>query len=59
MSEIITQEMRDANEFAHFKAFAIAQQERYRLIHEARVAGSPWLQQVREAQKKLNESEAN
>jgi hypothetical protein len=55
----LTQEMRDKNTHEYFKAFAQAQQERNRLIHEARIAGSPWLQQVREAQKKLNEKGGN
>jgi hypothetical protein len=55
----ITQEQRDKNTHEYFKAFAEAQQERNRLIHEARVAGSPWLQQVREAQKKLNQKGGN
>ena len=51
----LTQAERDRNTHEYFKAFAVAQQERNRLIHEARVAGSPCLSQVREAQKKLNE----
>lgn len=55
----LTQAERDRNTHEYFKAFAVAQQERNRLIHEARVAGSPWLSQVREAQKKLNAKEAN
>jgi hypothetical protein len=55
----LTQAERDRNTHEYFKAFAVAQQERNRLRHEAIVASSPWLQQVRATQKKLNESEAN
>jgi len=55
----LTQADRDRNTHEYFKAFAQAQQERNRLIHEARVAGSPWLSKVREAQKALNAKEAN
>jgi hypothetical protein len=51
----LTQEQRDKNTHEYFKAFAQAQQERNRLIHEARVAGSPWLSQVRAMQIKLQE----
>ena len=54
----LTQAERDRNTHEYFKAFAIAQQERNRLRHEALVSASPWLSQVREAQRKLNESEA-
>ena len=55
----LTQAERDRNTHEYFKAFAVAQQERNRLRHEAIVDSSPWLQQVRATQKKLNESEAN
>ena len=59
MSLEITQAERDRNTHEYFKAFAIAQQERNRLRHEAIVASSPWLQQVRATQKKLNEKGGN
>lgn len=49
----LTQAERDRNTHEYFKAFAIAQQERYAKRHEAIVASSPWLQQVREMQKKV------
>ncbi len=49
----LTQAERDRNTHEYFKAFAVAQQERNRLRHEAIVASSPWLQQVREIQKKV------
>lgn len=55
----ITQAERDRNTHEYFKAFATAQQERNRLRHEALVASSPWLSQVREAQKKLNQKVGN
>lgn len=55
----LTQAERDRNTHEYFKAFATAQQERNRLRHEAIVANTPWLQNVRAIQKKLNESEAN
>jgi hypothetical protein len=53
----LTQEMRDKNTHEYFKAFAVAQQERNRLRHEAIVSASPWLQQAREIQKALNAKE--
>ena len=55
----ITQAERDRNTHEYFKAFAVAQQERNRLRHETIVANTPWLQQVREAQKKLNQKGGN
>lgn len=51
----LTQAERDRNTHEYFKAFAQAQQERNHLIHEARIAGSPWLSQVRAMQIKLQE----
>ena len=53
----LTQAERDRNTHEYFKAFATAQQERNRLRHEAIVANTPWLQNVREIQKKLNAKE--
>lgn len=55
----LTQAERDRNTHEYFKAFAIAQQERNRLRHEAIVAATPWLQNVREIQKQLNAKESN
>jgi hypothetical protein len=49
----LTQEMRDKNTHEYFKAFAIAQQERNAKRHADIVANTPWLQQVRELQKKV------
>lgn len=54
----LTQAERDRNTHEYFKEFALAQQERNRLRHEAIVASTPWLQNVRATQIKLNESEA-
>ena len=55
----LTQAERDRNTHEYFKAFAVAQQERNAKRHADIVANTPWLQQVRAIQKKLNESEAN
>ena len=53
----LTHAERDRNTHEYFKAFATAQQKRYAERHEAIVAASPWLQQAREIQKKLNAKE--
>lgn len=58
MSLEITQAERDRNTHEYFKAFAIAQQERYAELQKARLERYPWIAQAREIQKKLNESEA-
>jgi len=55
----ITQEMRDKNTHEYFKAFAVEQQKRNALRHEAIVAANPWIAQARAIQKMLNEREAN
>jgi hypothetical protein len=55
MSLEITQEMRDANEFAHFKAIADAQKAKRDALHAHRMEMYPWLKGVRDAQKKLME----
>jgi hypothetical protein len=55
----LTQEVRDKNTHEYFKAFAVEQQKRNALRHEAIVAANPWLLQVRNIQKMLNEKEAN
>lgn len=55
----LTQAERDRNTHEYFKAFAVEQQKRNALRHEAIVAANPWLQQVRAIQKMLNEREAN
>jgi hypothetical protein len=55
----LTQAERDRNTHEYFKAFAIEQQKRNALRHEAIVASNPWLLQVRNIQKMLNEREAN
>lgn len=55
----LTQAERDRNTHEYFKAFAVAQQERNRIRHEAIVAANPWIAQARAIQKMLNESEAN
>lgn len=54
----LTQAERDRNTHEYFKAFAIEQQKRNQIRHEAIVASTPWLQNVRATQIKLNESEA-
>lgn len=56
---LITQAERDRNTHEYFKAFAVEQQKRNALRHEAIVAANPWLLQVRNIQKMLNEREAN
>ena len=56
---LITQAERDRNTHEYFKAFAVEQQKRNQIRHEAIVAANPWLLQVRNIQKMLNESEAN
>lgn len=53
----LTQADRDRNTHEYFKAFAVAQQERNAKRHADIVAASPWLQQAREIQKKLNAKE--
>ena len=55
---LITQAERDRNTHEYFKAFAVEQQKRNQIRHEAIVAANPWLLQVRNIQKMLNESEA-
>jgi hypothetical protein len=55
----LTQSQRDANTHAHLKAIADAQHKRNNEKHEAVLNAYPWLKGVRDAQKKLNESEAN
>jgi len=55
----LTQAERDRNTHEYFKAFAVEQQKRNQLRHEAIVASNPWLLQVRNIQKMLNEKEAN
>ncbi len=49
----LTQAERDRNTHEYFKAFAIAQQERNAKRHAEIVANTPWLQNVREIQKKV------
>ena len=56
---LITQAERDRNTHEYFKGFALEQQKRNQIRHEAIVAANPWLLQVRNIQKMLNESEAN
>ena len=55
----LTQAERDRNTHEYFKAFAVAQQERNQIRHEAIVAANPWIAQARAIQKMLNEKEAN
>lgn len=55
----LTQAERDRNTHEYFKAFAIAQQERYANRQEAFVALNPWVAQARAIQKMLNEKESN
>jgi hypothetical protein len=55
----LTQEQRDKNTHEYFKAFAIEQQKRNALRHEAIVAANPWITQAREIQKKLNQKGGN
>jgi hypothetical protein len=54
----LTQAERDRNTHEYFKAFAIEQQKRNALRHEAIVAANPWIAQARAIQKSLNESES-
>ena len=54
----LTQTERDRNTHEYFKAFAVEQQKRNQIRHEAIVASNPWIAQARAIQKMLNESEA-
>jgi hypothetical protein len=59
MSLVITQAERDRNTHEYFKGFAVAQQERNQIRHEAILAANPWILQARNIQKMLNEKESN
>ena len=58
MSLVITQAERDRNTHEYFKAFAVEQQKRNQIRHEAIVAANPWIARARAIQKMLNEKEA-
>ena len=49
----LTQAQRDANTHEYFKGFAVEQQKRNQIRHEAIVAANPWLANVRAMQIKL------
>lgn len=55
----LTQAERDRNTHEYFKAFAVEQQKRNALRHEAIVAANPWIAQARAIQKMLNEKGGN